>query len=135
MSLKEMFIAESPVAVGLMANKIAFSEMSDINMSDQCLFLISNRKRRKLKVTTILTDLKSLSQPSTSHCQSLPWSPPLRFFFRGSSLFFSVVSNCISASRSSCNLIWALRLLWVANVRPLHDGYRQVGGWLIRICD
>ena len=133
MSLKEMFIAESPVAVRTMANKIAFSEMSNMSMSGQCLFLISNRERRKQKVTTkTLTDLKSLSQPSTSHCQSLPWSPPLRFFFSGSPSF---VSNCSSASRSSCNLIWALRLPWVANVRPLHDGYRQVGGWLIRICD
>ena len=46
-SLKEMFIAESPVAVGMMAIKVAFSEMCDIVMSGQCLFLISNRKRRK----------------------------------------------------------------------------------------
>ena len=33
-----MFIAESPVAVGMMANKIPFSEMNDINMGGQCLF-------------------------------------------------------------------------------------------------
>lgn len=46
MSLKEMFIAESPVAVRMVANKIAFSEMSDISMSGQCPFLISNRERR-----------------------------------------------------------------------------------------
>ena len=32
MSPKEMFIAESMVAVGMMANKITFSEMSDIGM-------------------------------------------------------------------------------------------------------
>ena len=44
MSLKEMFIAESPVAVWMMANKIPFSEMNDINMGGQCLFLISNRE-------------------------------------------------------------------------------------------
>ena len=89
MSLKEMFIAEGLVAVGMMANKITFSEMSDVGMSGQCLFLISNRERRKPKMTTIinLTDLKSLSQPSTSHSQSLPWSPPLRFFFNGSPSF------------------------------------------------
>ena len=130
MPLKEMFIAESLVAVGMLANKIAFTEMSDVSMSGQCLFLISNRERRKQKVTTTitLTDLKSLSQSSTPQCQSLPWSPPLRFFLSGSSSSFSVDFNCSSASRSSCNLIWALRLPWVANVRPLHDGYRQVGG-------
>ena len=89
MSLKEMFIAESLVTVGMVANKIAFSEMSDIGMSGQCLFLMSNGEGRtqKMITTTTLTDLKSLSQPSTSHCQSLPWSPPLRFFFSGSSSF------------------------------------------------
>ena len=44
MSLMEIFIAESPVAVGMMANKVPFSEMSDINMSGQRLFLILNRE-------------------------------------------------------------------------------------------
>jgi len=47
MSLEEMFIAESLVAFQMMANKITFSEMSDIGMSGQRLFLISNRECRK----------------------------------------------------------------------------------------
>ena len=89
MPLEDMFIAESLIAVRMMANEITFSEMSDISMGGQCFFLIPNRERRNQRVTITLnlTDLKSLSQPSTSHCQSLPCSPPLRVLFNDSSLF------------------------------------------------
>ena len=81
-----------------------------------------------------LTDLKSLVQPSTSHTQSRPSSPPLRFLREGSlSLSGSLDVKLLSASRCSWILRCARRPFCAPNVLPSQEGYGQTGGWDVRI--
>ena len=130
-----MFISKCLPAVSFRAYVIPLAEMLHIGMGDQSFFLHCALARADVEGGEP-TDLKSFSQPSTSHFQSLPNSPPLLFFFAGNSISSvscsesaATLSSSASRSRCSCSFWWARRPFCVENTRPLHEGWVQLGGW------